>query len=310
MAISPRALGKSRGETAWTRTLHTAFQRATLPFWAVLAAFTVAFWPTFAYWWSVWTAEQSPFGFGYFVPPSVAFLIWARRKKIAAEPKLAGHPLVLVPILAAVGLHSLALIARINILQSSAFLVLALAIPYWVWGARVYRHIWGALLYLATMLPWPQQFTGRLLLPSQELSTSLSTRLLGWTGVPTLVEGTTVNTPHYGFEVAAACSGLTILFPIVSIAILTAMMLRAPWWKLGVLLLLSVPLSVFANAVRIWAIAMIGEYRGADLAAKLHDPSGWMAVVFATIVLMGLMALLRCTTYKPEYMPALEEEAR
>lgn len=284
------------------------FHRTAMPVWAVLAAFALAFWPTYGYWWNTWTAEQSPFGFGYFVPPTVAFLIWARRKKIAEEPKGAGHPLILLPILAAVGVHCLALIARINVLQSASFFVLAMAVPYWVWGARVYRHIWGALAYFATMLPWPQQFQGRLLLPSQELSTALSTRLLHWTGVPTLVEGTTVNTPHYGFEVAAACSGLTILFPVVSIVILTAMMLRAPWWKLVALLILAFPLSVFANAVRIWAIAMIGEFKGADLANTLHDPSGWMAVVFASLVLMGLMALLRCTTYKPEYMPVLEEE--
>ncbi|MCB8932015.1 MAG: exosortase/archaeosortase family protein [Fimbriimonadaceae bacterium] len=276
----------------------------------MLAAFGFAFWPTFGYWWSVWTAEQSPFGFGYFVPPTVAFLIWARRKKIADEPKRPGSAWILLPILLAVVLQCLALIARINVLQSASFLVLAMTVPYLVWGGKVYRHIWGALAYFATMLPWPEQIHGRLLLPSQELSTALSTRLLGWTGVPTLVEGTTVNTPHYGFEVAAACSGLTILFPVISIVILTAMMLRAPWWKLGALLILAFPLSVFANAVRIWAIAMIGEFKGAELANTLHDPSGWMAVIFATFVLMGLTALLRCTEYKPEYMPTFEEETR
>ena len=86
------------------------------------------------------------------------------------------------------------------------------------------------------------------------------------------------------------------------------MMLRAPWWKLATLLLLAAPLSVFANAVRIASIALIGEFKGAELADKLHDPSGWMAVVFATLVLMGLQGALRCMEYKPEYMPALEEE--
>lgn len=290
------------------RTKKATFNRTTAPIWAVLVAMSLAFWPTYAYWWSTWTAEQSPFGFGYFVPPTVAFLIWARRHKIAEEPKVAGHPLVWVPVLAAALLQCLALIARINVLQSGAFLILAMTIPYLMWGGRVYRHIWGALAYTATMLPWPQQFHGRLLLPSQELSTTLSTTLLGWTGVPTLIEGTTVNTPHYAFEVAAACSGLTILFPVISIVILTCMMLRAPWWKLATLLLLAAPLSVFANAVRIASIALIGEFKGVELADKLHDPSGWMAVVFATLVLMGLQGALRCMEYKPEYMPALEEE--
>ncbi len=288
--------------------MSASFNRATTPVWAVLVAMSLAFWPTYTYWWSAWTAEQSPFGFGYFVPPTVAFLIWARRGKIAEEPKVAGHPLVWVPILAAVALQCLALIARINVLQSRAFLILALPVPYLDWGGRVSRHIWGALAYLATMLPWPQQFHGRLLLPSQELSTTLSTTLLGWTGVPTLVEGTTVNTPHYAFEVAAACSGLTILFPVFSIVILTCLMLRTSWWKIAALLLLAAPLSVFANAVRIWTIALIGEFRGAELADTLHDPSGWMAVVFATLVLMGILAAMRCTEYKPEYMPALGEE--
>lgn len=309
--IAQDALGKATTDSAAHKTSmlrgigNWLFNRHAAPIWLLIGLFTLAFWPTYVYWWERWTMYQSAFGYGYLVPPSVLFLIWCRRRQIAAAPKKAGHPLILIPILAAVLLQCAGLIARVSIVQSFAFFVLLMSVPYFVWGGAVYRHIWGALAYAATMLPWPPQIYGKLLLPAQEISTALAVRMLGMTGAaPEVTNGTTVSTGGgYEFEVAAACSGLTIVFPVIAITIMTVMMIRAPWWKIVFLLAIAFPLSIFANAVRIWTIAMIGDRWGADLANSLHDPSGIAAVVFATIVLTLIMWAMKAMDYKPEYMP-------
>jgi exosortase len=272
--------------------------------WILFVAVSLAFWPTYTFWWSRWTASHSPFGYGYLIPPTVLFLIWCRRGAIADAPRKAGHPWILIPILLAVGLHMIALLAKVNIVQSIAFMILLMSLPYFLWGGAVYRYIWGALAYAATMIPWPQQIYSKLLLPSQLSSTTAAVTMMDWMGVYTDVEGTKVLTPNYSFEVAAACSGLTIVFPVVAIVILSTMMINASMTKKLLLLLLAVPLSIFANSVRIVTIALIGEYGGKEMADKLHDPSGIAAVIFATILLTILMSVMKCNDYKEEYMPA------
>ena len=307
MAIAQQTSDTPVSRPGWARaTANWLFNRQSATVWALLILLSLAFWPTYAYWWGIWNAYQSPFGYGYLVPPTVFFLIFARRKAIAESPKSAGHWLALAVIVFAALLHSAALLARVNLVQSFAFFLLVMTVPYYVWGGAVYRHIWGALAYTATMLPWPPQIYGALLLPAQEISTKIAVKLLNWTGVAVEVTNKTqVSTGSgYSFEVAAACSGLTIIFPVFAIAILSVMMVKTSWWKTVLILALSLPLSVFANAVRIWTIAVIGENWGASRADSLHDPSGLAAVIFASILLTVLMALLKATDYKPEYMPS------
>src|SRR5579859_1449440 len=57
--------------------------------WAVGAlalAFAASYIHLFNYFWQAWTQEHGPFGYGYFVPPCVAYLLWANRKDIKAAP--------------------------------------------------------------------------------------------------------------------------------------------------------------------------------------------------------------------------------
>ncbi|HVL39069.1 MAG TPA: exosortase/archaeosortase family protein [Fimbriimonadaceae bacterium] len=297
------------GKVGWLRGVgNWFFNRKATPIWVLIGLVSLAFWPTYLYWWTIWFQYQSPFGYGYLVPPCVLFLIWSRRDQIAAVPRESGNLWILVPIVLAIVLHAAALIARVNIVSSFSFFVLTMTLPYLIWGKHVYRYIWGALAFSATMLPWPPQIYGKLLLPAQEISTQVAVKMLQWTGLSTVVDGTSVTINNYEFNVAAACSGLTIVFPIVAIVIMSVMMINAPAWKKVALLGLAIPLSIFSNAVRIWTIAMIGQYMGAQTADSLHDPSGVAAVIFATILLTLLMSVMKANDYKDEYMPAFARD--
>src|SRR5689334_15285028 len=88
--------------------LNFFFNRKAIPIWALIGIFSLAFWPTYMNWWSVWNMYQSAFGYGYLIPPTVLFLIWCRRDAIAQEPKKQGRLWILIPIVLAVLLHSAA----------------------------------------------------------------------------------------------------------------------------------------------------------------------------------------------------------
>lgn len=294
------------GETIVAR--YRASKPSLEPLSIVLAAvlFLVAFWGLFAEFWTRWTMEHSPFGYGYLVPPTVAFLVWRRWRLARRERAETGRWFGWVGIAAAVSLHLVGVLSAVTTLQSVAFLALVLLVPYVLWGPRVFRHLWAPLAYSATMIPWPDQLTSRLLLPSQEASTKLAVALLDISGARSYVQGTSVFTPNYQFEVARACSGLTILFPVLAIAILNAMIADAAPWKKALLVASAVPLSVAANSLRIAMVGWIGEYGGASAANRLHDASGWIGVIFAIVLLTLLQARMGMMRYQPEYLPGAE----
>jgi len=257
----------------------------------------------FAYYWKRWNESHAPFGYGYFVPPSVLFLIWAKRKNIAKETVQSGSFLALLLVLLGVAIHCVGLIANATIVQSLAFTILFMTMPYYVWGGGVYRHLWGPLLYMTTMIPWPGQITSKILVPMQGISTTMASGILSGMGTHIYVDGTTVSTGNYTFEVAAACSGLTILFPTIAIAILTTMMVHGALWRKLLLVASAVPVSIVANSIRIALIGMIGDKGGVQLANTLHDSSGIVGVIIATVVLSGVGALLKVSHYYDDYMP-------
>jgi len=294
------------GETVVAR--YRASRPVAGPLSVALAAilFLLAFWGLLAEFWARWTMDHSPFGYGYLVPPTVAFLVWRRWLVSRSEPVEAGRWPVWAGIVAALLVHAVGVLSAVTALQSAAFVALVLLIPAAILGPKVFRHLWAPLAYTAAMVPWPDQITSRLLLPSQEVSTALAARMLDFAGIQSYVQATSVYTPNYQFEVARACSGLTILFPVVAIAILNAMMVQAPAWKKAALVALALPLSVLANSFRIALIGWIGEHGGADLANRLHDSSGLVGVIVAIVLLTLIQGRMGILQYLPEYLPGAE----
>jgi exosortase len=279
--------------------------------WLALGVVSVAaFQGLFAYFWERWTQDQSPFGYGYFVPPTVLFLVWCRLRLSRGRPRVSGHSLALVGIVLLALTQCVALLSGVTLLQSIVFYGLLLLVPYYLWGPYVFAAIGGPLAYSAVMIPWPGQFTANLLLPSQLVSTKIATAMLSSVGTKSYVEGTLVYLPSYNFEVAAACSGLTILFPVVAIAILNVMMVRAAMWRKLVVVAFALPLAVLANGIRIAGIGLIGDGGSPQLADQLHDPSGWIAVGIAVVMLMMVQAAMKCNNFLPEYMPPFGAEPK
>lgn len=268
----------------------------------------LVFFQLFQYYWAQWNKDHSPFGFGYLVPPTIAFLLWCKRKSIAAEEVRPGGWWAMPVIVLAVGAEIVGMLAVFNLLQSLAFFILLMTVPYYLWGGSVYSRIWGPLAFTATMIPWPDQLTAMVLLPSQMLSTSMAAGILSLLGLRPAVDGTWIHLPTYGLEVAKACAGLTILFPVIAVTIFNLMIVRAALWRKFTVLLLAVPISMLSNAVRIAIIGVIGNSGGETLANSLHDTSGWFGVLLAIVLLAFVQKWLKCLKFYPEFVPKFARE--
>lgn len=270
--------------------------------------FALSYLRLFGYFWGRWTEEHGPFGYGYFVPPSVLFLLWCNRDSIRSAPIVKAPVWAWALVAGAVFFNLVAIVAAVTALQSVTFLALIMLIPLCLWGPARYKYLWAPLLYTATMIPWPGQIINVVLFKMQHLSVVLAVKMLSAVGLTPFVDGVTILLPHFSFDVAPACAGLTILFPTVACTILTAMMVDAPLSRKLLLIGLSVPVSILTNGARILLVGVIGNQGGTNLANQLHDASGFLGVIVCVLILSGIGSMIGCGKYHDRYMPSWARE--
>jgi len=280
------------------------------PLLALAALLIAAFAPLWAHYWTIWTADHGAFGFGYLVPPSVVYLVWANRDRLTeagdSKPKSVGW--ILLGVFACI--QTLASLAEVRTLEGLSMMGILLAGAYCLIGPLRFKIVWPALAYTATMIPWPGDLTLGLLFRLQQWSIQSSTWLLGLLGQKPSMNGTLLNLPHYWFEIAPDCAGLTVLFPVMACAIFTAITLDVGLPNKLTYVVIAAPISVLTNTLRIVLIGLIGNGGGAATAARLHDASG----IFSVLICLGILALIGkligCNKYLPQYAPTRSPEEK
>ena len=234
---------------------------------------------------SQWAVDTT-YGYGYYIPPVAAYLVWERRRTLAAtRPKgtWLGLPVLLLGLGALVlgRAGGIALLARVSLVPVLFGLVLLLG------GWRMARLAAFPILFLAVMIPIPSGLLQRLTWPLQIFTAQFSTEVLRLAGYPVYVEGVYIDLPHVRLEVAEACSGFRSLVALGATGILLAHLTQERWRERVLLVASVVPIAVLANAVRVTSNIALGIYEG-----TYHTVSGWMVFVVATALLVGVSSAL------------------
>jgi len=114
----------------------------------------------------------------------------------------------------------------------------------------------------------------------QTLATEAVTIIMGYTGIPTYVEGNTISIPPGVFEIAGGCSGLRYL--LVSLAISSLFIfLNIKKASHGALFLcIAVLGALLTNWIRITALIVIGNYSNMESSLMSdHNSFGWYLYV-------------------------------
>ncbi|MDR5708522.1 MAG: exosortase/archaeosortase family protein [Armatimonadota bacterium] len=231
-------------------------------------------------------AVDTTYGYGYYIPPVAAYLVWDRRRALRAirpEGTWTGLPILLVGLGALVlgRAGGIALVARASLIPVLFGLVLLLG------GWRVARVVAFPILFLALMIPIPQGVLQRITWPLQIFTAQFSTEVLRLLGYPVYVEGIYIDLPNVRLEVAEACSGFRSLVALTATGILLAHLTQERWRERVVLVGSVVPIAILANAVRVTSNIGLGIYEG-----TYHTVSGWMVFVAATAMLVGVSSAL------------------
>ena len=254
-------------------------------------------------WW-----QDPNYTHGFFVPVFSLFLLWERRAKLAAiriEPVWSGLVILLFALMTLVvgTIKSEFFLYRLSVLLFIAGLAVFLA------GWKHLAAISFPLAFLVLMTPSPT-LVEHITFPLQIVASKIASFLLMLAGVPTVREGNIILLPGAQLEVAEACSGIRSLFSLLTLTIVYGYMAET---KVGVRVLLAVvavPISVFANALRIAFTGLMVEGWGVERAeGTIHALSGWFVFIASLALIFLLHRLVQMVWLGPSKGAVQEEYA-
>lgn len=243
--------------------------------------------------WQWW--DDANYSHGFLVPLFSGFLVWQRRLKLAAlvpEGSWLGLPVLVA------GMSALILgdVAAENFLTRSSFIVIAAGLVLFHLGRAAFRVLAFPLAFLFFMVPLPATLLYAVTFPLQSLAAQNAVWTLDLLGIPVLRDGNVIHLSQITLGVTEACSGIRSLISLIALAVAWAY-LTMPWlWGMAALVVAAVPITIVANAGRVVATGLIGQWFGMQYASGFfHLFSGWVIFLVAFIGLIGVHGLIRLT---------------
>lgn len=231
-----------------------------------------------------------------FVPFIAMALIYADRRHIFAEARYCGIPLIVL----IVGMlffcenrRSLSSSPsdglRLSIL-TLAGLGFLLADFMLCFGTRALRRALFPLLFLLLIVPVPKPMMEPLIRLLQEGSAAFSAILFKLIRLPAFRQDLVFSLPGFDIKIAEQCSGIRSSIALCITSLLAGRLALRAFGRRLSLVMLTVPLVIFKNAVRIVTISTLGVYVSRDfLYGKLHHYSG---IPFSILELAIMIPLL------------------
>ena len=237
--------------------------------------------------------NDADYSHGFIVPILSAFLIWTRRDKLRQIPKRPS-PWGMVVVLCSLGLLFLgSLGAELSLTRLSLLGTICGLIIYFAGGA-ILRAMTFPMAFLLFAIPIPVVVYNSIVFPLQFLASRFATRVLEMLNLfPIMREGNVLVLPHMSLEVVEACSGIRSLMSLLALAAGYGYVVERSIAVRWFLVLAMVPLAIVSNGTRVMITAIMANYIGPKAAEGfMHEFSGWVIFVVATILFLALHSLI------------------
>jgi len=235
--------------------------------------------------------EDPNYSHGFLVPFLSAYFLWERWgewKTTPASPSLWGIGFL------GVGLCSLlvGLVGAELYTQRGSLIVVLAGLILLLYGWRSLWIVSFPLVFLGFMIPLPAIVVNAVAFPLQLFAAKVASASLFLLGLPVLREGNLIVLPGTTLEVAEACSGLRSLVSLLALGTVYGYFSQRALWKRWMLVILSIPIAIVANAFRVSGTGILAHFGGAEAAQGFyHTFEGWVVFVVA-FLLLGVCGLI------------------
>ena len=248
---------------------------------------------------------KAEYSYGWLVPFITIFLIWQKNETLRRIPfsgSWTGIWLILFGIL-------MFIVGTLSVLYSLiqyAFLIVLAGCVLTFVGWRAFRIMIVPLFVLAFMIPLPDILNSGLSETFQLWSSQLGVWILRRLGVSVFLQGNVIDLGSYKLQVEEACNGLRYMYPLLTFGFITAYFFKSSMWKRAVIVLSTIPITIFMNSARIAVIGVMVDHWGKSMAEGfLHEFEGWFVFVICLAILLGEMRLLARVGRNPRPLHAV-----
>lgn len=239
-----------------------------------------------------WWGNREEYGHGYIIPFITLFLIWQKSDKLE-QVKFSGSWLGVAVTAFGLFLYYAGELSSIYTIIQYAFLVALFGVTLSLLGRQAFKIIFVPLIILLFMIPLPNFIFFNLSSQLQLISSEIGVMVIRLFDISVFLEGNVIDLGIYKLQVVEACSGLNYLFPLMTLAFISAYFFTGAFWKKSIIFLSSIPITILMNSFRIGAIGVTVEYWGPEMAEGfLHDFEGWAVFMSCIAILIGEMWIL------------------
>jgi exosortase len=142
------------------------------------------------------------------------------------------------------------------------------------------------LLFLLLMIPLPDIVLDRVIHALQEGSTEIAYLVFQAVGTPVARQGFVLSVPGATIEVAKECSSIRSSVALFITCLLAAHLYLRTGWKMLLFVLLSLPVSLIKNGIRIATLTLLSIYVDPGfLTGRLHHEGGFVFFLVALLIL-------------------------
>jgi len=238
----------------------------------------------------IWITDSDQ-AHGLLLVAVAGYLVFHRRKRINEITPETWLPGLFIMVGAAGFLLVGQVVVEYFVMRCSLILLLAGIIGFLL-GKNSLKIFLFPLFLLLLAIPLPAIVVNSLTLPLKALVSSLASEMLRFMGVSILQEGNILKTPQITLEVVNACSGIRSVFSLFVLALLFCSDMNGYIQK-ALLLILTIPLAIFTNALRITTTGLLATHWDPKTALGFyHGFSGWVIFVLSLVLLLLLKRVI------------------
>lgn len=253
----------------------------------IVVQLVVLFAPTMLWLWSRWTMTIWYNAHGILIMLVVIYLVRGElynQRSLARSSSSLGFA-ILIPALV---IHMMDARIHSQLLSAAALFLSLPGLSLLFLGVERTKSILFLLFVMFLTLPIPLVFTESIHLALRYIATDSVAWLLPIFGEPVFAKGTLLVIPNGSLQVADACSGFSILYATVTVAILAAYFCSDNRRRV-IILIIAVPLAIGVNIVRVLLLALLVQWFGLDvLKTSAHEISGLLTFAVALPIIFWL----------------------
>jgi exosortase len=228
----------------------------------------------------------------FLVPIVASWLVWVRRMRvIQCRPR----GLYIGPILVAIGWASSAYgyIHAVQTLWHGGAVLIVVGSFLSLAGRDILFRFFPAFALLIFLVPVPGMLRQQIAIPLQTAMASFTQDIFQILGFTLERNGNLLSINGVDVAIAEACNGLRMVFALVLVSY--AFAFATPLYTYARLLIIAAsPLSaIVCNILRMIPTVWLYGNAPPSIADQFHDIAGWVMLVVAFLLLMGIIRLLR-----------------